>query len=307
MKNQKLLTNYIPDFLSYCSVEKKLSRETIKNYRHFLTKFVYFTTDKNYTKLKVGELTEQIVWEYRLYLEAEKLEVSTQMYYLTGLRNFLRYLAEKEVKSLPPEKIKLARNVQRKEIKVLKVKEIEKILSMPCTDTNLGLRDRTILEVFVSTGIRLSELANLNFLKIEKEQKDLEISITGKGGKTRPIYFSERCVEWLRLYLESRCDDTDYLFTTKYGDKAKGIKQRTVQKMVEKYAKQADIKKQVSPHDFRHFFASNLLANGVDLYFVQKFLGHSSPETTARYLHITNSQLKNIHNKVFKDLTIKTN
>jgi site-specific recombinase XerD len=228
------------------------------------------------------------------------LKQSTQTYYLIALRQFLNFLAEKDIKSLPPEKIKLPKKKTEKVIHFLTLEQVEKLLETPDASNEIGLRDRAILETFFSTGMRAGELVNLNReqIKIKPETKDLEITIIGKGQRPRTVYFSERAVFWLRKYLETRKDKERALFINYRGKKpGTRLTIRSLERIVKKYAILAGLPLATVCHTLRHSFATDLLSKGVDLRVVQEFLGHKNISTTQIYTHVTRPQLREIHKK----------
>ena len=304
----KSLIKRFPDFLEFLAVEKGLSQNTQKNYHKFLKKFSEFLKKNNLENLKPQDLSQDYIWQYKVFLANSSLKKSTQNYYLIALRSLLTYFSERNIASLSPEKIKLARDRTEKIVKFLNLEQIKKLLAAPDISTNQGLRDRVILEVLFSTGLRVAELVALNRdqIKIKIETKDLEIGIIGKGGKARTIYFSERAIKWIRKYLKSRHDKEKALFVnyrSKNGERR--LSSRTIENLVKKYAILSGLPLTTSPHTLRHSFATDLLTQGVDLRVVQEFLGHRNIATTQIYTHITNVRLRNIHRKYHSGGNIK--
>jgi site-specific recombinase XerD len=212
---------------------------------------------------------------------------------------------EKNIISLPPSKVKLARDRAEREIKFLKLEQLERLLTAPSDQTAPGLRDRAILEVLFSTGLRVSELAKLDRddLRINDSSTDLEVTIVGKGSKVRTVYFSERAVRALKSYLNKRTDVDPALFVNYKPGIAKTANDRrlsvkSVEEIVKKYVKISGLPINATPHTLRHSFATDLLAQGVDLRLVQEFLGHKNIATTQIYTHVTNKQLRDIHKKI---------
>lgn len=308
-KSQKPLLQHITDFLDWIDIEKGLSSKTQENYKRFLEKFSYWLKKAKLENIAPHELSPSIIWRYRVYLSRQckgvkdrGLKKSTQNYYLIALRNLMAFFAERDILALPSEKIKLARNKDDREVRFLDIKQIEKLLSMPDISTTKGLRDRTILETFFSTGMRISELIQLNIeqIKIEKEGRDMELSITGKGGRTRTVYISERAMKWLKKYLYARNDDKKKALFINYRarkDSPDRLSMRYVQTMIKNYALHAGLPANTTPHVMRHSFATDLLAKGVDLKMLQEFLGHKDISATQIYAHVTNKQLRDIHRK----------
>jgi len=290
----------IQQFLEYLEVERGRSINTIQNYDFYLRRFLGFAKIKS-----PAQITMNLVRRYRLWLnrqqdsKEEPLKKSTQNYHLIALRSFLKYLAKQDIKSLAPEKIELAKQPER-QVEFLEGDDLEKLLEAPLKTKEakiIQLRDKAILELLFSTGLRVSEAA-----KLKKEQINLkkdEFTIRGKGDKLRVVFLSNQTKHWLKQYLEARRDLSPSLFVR--ADKAKGKKEpenltpRSIQRLIKKYAKAAGITKTVTPHTMRHSFATDLLINGADIRSVQSMLGHASITTTQIYTHITNQQLKEIY------------
>lgn len=313
-KSQNPLIKHIPDFLDYCEVEKGLSPVSTRNYHNFLKMFVDWLKNSDLGDLKPHELTSDHIWSYRLYLSRKKdnkgqyIKKTTQNYYLIAIRNLLNYFTDKDIASLPSEKVKLPKLTDKdKSIKFLKFEQIEKLLNMPDISKRDGLRDRTILEVLFSTGMRVSELTSLNIKQFDKNNllknkfTDVEMAITGKGGSARTVYFSNRALSWIARYLKTRNDMLSPLFINYHRDKDKDnehrLSPRSVQNMVRKYATMAGLPVEATPHTLRHSYATDLLNQGADLRSVQELLGHKNILTTQVYTHVTNHRLKGIHKK----------
>lgn len=306
-KDSKQILDHLNNFLDYLAVEKGLSNKTQANYSAFLKKFLYWLKGNHLENLKPHQLTEDYLWQYRVWLSRQTgkkntaLKKRTQNYYLIALRALLNYFADRGIISLPAEKIKLAREESEKKIKFLSLDQIEKLLETPDQKNTPGLRDRAILETLFSTGLRVAELVNLDReqIKIKNETKDLEVSVTGKGNRTRTVYFSERAIDALKKYLVKRNDSEKALFIHYRGPKQslKRLSTRSVENLVKKYALMAGISVLTTPHVLRHSFATDLLMQGVDLRTVQEFLGHKNITTTQVYTHVTNRRLRDIHRK----------
>ncbi|HOZ56355.1 MAG: Tyrosine recombinase XerD [Parcubacteria group bacterium ADurb.Bin316] len=320
MNKGRPITEYLVDFLDFLEIEKGLSAKTQENYARFLNKFFYWLRDNKLSKMKPAQLTPDHVWKYRVFLSRhidplskQPLKKSTQNYYLIALRSLLEFFVEKDITTLSPSKIKLAKDKSEKEVKFLQLEQIEKLLLAPDVNTKIGLRDRAILETLFSTGLRVAELVNLNVdqIKIPSGSKDLEIAVVGKGKKVRSIYFSERALHWLKVYLDKRSDMDEALFINyKPGKEKNNISRRlttkSVEDIVKKYVKIAGLPVMATPHTIRHSFATDLLANGVDLRLVQEFLGHRNIATTQIYTHVTNKQLRDIHKKMHGGAKLKS-
>lgn len=307
-KSNKEIIKHIPDFLDYCEIEKGLSDNTQKNYQRYLSKFTQWLKSKNKANLRPHELTADDIWDYRLYLsrfhekEQKPLKKVTQNYYLIALRALLSYFSAKDIVSIPADKIQLPKDAKTgKTVKFLHLEQIGKLLEAPETDNPAGLRDRAILEAFFSTGLRIAELVALNKEQFDnvKDKKDFEIAIIGKGGSPRTVYFSERALEWLKKYLETRTDKEKALFINYRAKKAAQgrLTARSVQRIVKKYSIKAGLPVFTTPHTLRHSMATNLLTQGVDLRTIQEFLGHKNIVTTQIYTHVTSKRLRDIHRK----------
>ncbi len=290
----------IRQFLEYLEVERGRSLNTIQNYSFYLERFFNWANISS-----AGQITSDVIRNYRLWLnrQADKfgrpLKKSTQNYHLIALRSFLKYLAKQDIKTLAAEKIELAKMPER-QVEFLEGDDLERILEAPLKTNEvkiIQLRDKAILEMLFSTGLRVSEIANL-----KKDQINLnkdEFTVRGKGDKLRVVFLSNQTKYWLKQYLEDRRDLSPYLFVRH--DRAKGKKDpenltpRSIQRLIKKYSKAAGITKKVSPHTMRHSFATDLLINGADIRSVQAMLGHSSITTTQIYTHITNQQLREVY------------
>ncbi|TSC96291.1 MAG: hypothetical protein Athens101410_5 [Parcubacteria group bacterium Athens1014_10] len=321
IKSKKTLIKQIINFLEYCEVEKGLSPVSVKNYAQFLSKFSCWLEFANFGALLPHQLSPDHIWKYRLFLAHQTsplthkpLSKATQNYYLIALRVLLAYLTEKDILSLPVEKIKLSKNNKSRKIKFLTLEQLEKLLSMPNIKTKTGLRDKAILETLFSTGLRVSELMSLNVnqIKIEKlpKGKDLEVVITGKGENIRTVYFSPRCLEWIDKYLKARKDDDDdkalfINFSTRSFKSEKRLSTRSIERIIKSYARQAGLPYFITPHTIRHSFATDLLNQGVDLRIIQEFLGHKNIATTQVYTHVTNKKLRQIHQEFHSGARLK--
>ncbi len=305
-KNSKPIPQHLQDFLDWVDIEKGLSSKTQENYARFLKKFFDWLKNNNLNDLKPHDLSPDIVWKYRVFLSRQCLQYSnkplkktTQNYYLIALRALLNYFAERNILSLPAEKIKLARDKEDRQVRFLTYEQLEKLFAIADLNNVSGLRDRAILEVFFSTGMRISELValNRNQIKINSGNKDLELSISGKGGKVRTVYFSQRALYWLNQYLQKREDEEKSLFINyrSRSDSPKRLTPRSIEKMIKKYAVIAGLPINTTPHVMRHSFATDLLSQGVDLRTIQEFLGHKNIAATQIYAHVTSKKLREIH------------
>lgn len=296
-----MLKDYILEFLEYLEIEKNVSPLTIRNYRHYLERFLVWFYQLSPTP-KPDDIDLEAVRKYRLYLSRYvnknglTLKRITQNYHLIALRAFLRYLIRKDVKTLPPEKIDLAK-AESRSLKFLDREKIERLLAMPEISTIQGLRDKAVLEMLFSTGLRVSELVKLNRDQVNLETR--EFGVIGKGGRARVVFLSEKAVVWINRYLKSRQDDYKAIFIRYSGRKTADLRltARSVERLVEKYAKKARLPIKVTPHVLRHTFATDLLSAGADIRAIQEMLGHKNISTTQIYTHVTNPQLKEIHQK----------
>ena len=291
------------DFLEYLEIEQNRSQKTIENYDHYLTRLIDFAGD-----IKVSEIDQELIRKWRLWLNrlgtntSDELQKSTQNYHLIALRSFLKYCAKRDIKTMPADKIELARS-KRKQVTFLSPEELERLFNAPDVSKESGIRDRAILELLFSSGLRVSELVALNKEDVNLKRK--EFMVRGKGQKDRPIFISETAAWWIKQYLDKRTDNTSPLFI-RYSGVSKSadtsgnhyrLTVRSVQRFVSKYALIAGITKKVSPHTLRHSFATDLLMNGADLRSVQAMLGHSNISTTQIYTHVTDPHLKAVHQK----------
>lgn len=294
-------------FLEYLEIEKSRSQKTIENYDHYLSRFLAWAVIS-----EPIEITDELVRNFRIYLnrfedgKGNPLKKITQNYYIIALRSFLKYLAKRDIKSLPAEKVEIGKS-STKEVEFLEAEEVERILAAASGADFKSLRDRAMLELLFSAGLRVSELTNINRDRLDL--KNREFSVRGKGDKVRVVFVSDGAAKTLQRYLEKRTDIDPALFVrdekglAKFASDKNNIKKtnslrltpRSVQRIVKHYATKAGIIKDVHPHTLRHSFATDLLMNGADIRSVQAMLGHSSITTTQVYTHVTNKQLKEIH------------
>ncbi len=303
----KAIPAYLNDFLDWLEIERNLSVKTQENYNRFLKTFLYWLKRGKIEELKPNQLTKNHIREYRTYLsrqylskDKKNLKKSTQNYYLIALRSLLTFFADRDIPSLPPEKIKLPRNKDEKIIHFLNIEQVQKLLAEPNINNTIGLRDRAILETFFSTGMRVSEIVTLNRdqIKTKPSTKVLEISIIGKGSRPRTVYLSNRAVDWLKKYLEIRDDKEKALFINYSGRQPMSrLQKRSMERIVKKYVILTGLPINTSCHTLRHSFATDLLNKGVDLRTIQEFLGHKNILTTQIYTHITRPRLREIHRK----------
>jgi site-specific recombinase XerD len=315
-KIDKLITEFLEDL----EVSRGRSDRTIRNYDFYLRRFSGWLKENKV--LDTDKISNEYIRKYRLWLNRlkdpltkENLKKNTQNYHLIAIRSFLKYLSKRDIESLAPEKIELAKMPMRS-VSVLEGSDLDKLLEAPIASDSLKIikyRDKAIIEWLFSTGMRVSELAALKKnINLNKE----EFSIRGKGGKVRIVFLDEQPRYWTKQYLKLRKDNNPYLFighdkAASDRNKSKlnetdyiGLTPRSVERIVKKYAKIAGINKKITPHTLRHSFATDLLLNGADLRSVQTMLGHSSVTTTQIYTHITDNHLKDVH-KAFHGKTRK--
>ena len=284
----KKLEELIQDYLSHLEIEKNRSMKTRENYEHYLKVFLVITK-----AVFPNDVTEKRVRDFRLTLARRNLKKISQNYYVIALRNFLKYLAKRDIKSLSAEKIELPK-IARRQIETLDYGELERLVESPKGSDLRSLRDRALLETLFSTGLRLAELCAL---KRTIDLKRGEVTVRGKGEKLRVVFFSDRAKKAIEVYLKKRTDAEEALFVslTKKGSVIGSIHPRAVERLIDERAKKAGIPHRVYPHLLRHSFATDLLMNGADLRSVQELLGHSNIATTQIYTHLTNKQLREIH------------
>lgn len=295
------------EFLEYLEIEKGRSILTVRNYDHYLTRFLAYIKHDDPKKLSETEVREYRLWLNRqpgtkVGRSVDTLKRKTQNYYLIALRAFLKYMRKKGIESLNPERIELAK-VPERSLDLISSQELTRLMDAPDTSTVRGLRDRAILELLFSTGLRVSELCSLS-----QEDVDLsrdEFSVRGKGDKVRVVFLSDTARNAIKAYLKERKDFDDAMFV-QYGkntgneeikNKELRLTPRSVQRIMKRYATIAGITRKVTPHVIRHSFATDLLSNGADLRSVQALLGHANIATTQVYTHVTDKHLRDIHKK----------
>lgn len=287
-------------FLEYIEIEKGRSLKTVENYDRYLSRFAL-----DMQVQKVADITEDLLREFRLKLNrapgvkvrgqaAATMKKNTQNYYMIALRSFLKYCRKRNIVAVAPDVIELAKTGAR-HLDLISVDELSRLLKAPDTDTLRGMRDTALLELFFSTGLRLSELCSLNRdLDLSKD----EFSIRGKGEKVRVVFLSDDAKAAIATYLKARKDMAEPLFVnSSNNDTAGRLTPRSIERTVKHYAIKAGISKKVTPHVLRHSFATDLLSNGADIRSVQMMLGHANIATTQVYTHITDKQLREVHKK----------
>lgn len=302
-----LLTQY----LEHLEIERNVSRLTIRNYSLYLRRFCTWLKDLEITDVR--QIDKEVVRKYRIYLaryeddQGNLLSKRTQSYYVIGLRSWLKWLVKNDVPVLQPEKIDLPK-AEARLMKFLPIESIERLLGQPDLSSQSGLRDKALLEVLFSTGLRVSELVNLNRDQVSLASQ--EFGVIGKGRRPRVVFLSDRAKQWLERWLNTRRDNWDPVFIRFSGKQPDILSDgeemrlttRSVQRMVDAYCRKARLPIRVSPHGIRHSFATDLLSNGASLRDVQEILGHKDIGTTQIYTHITRPQLKQAHHKFHSDL-----
>lgn len=291
------------EFLEHLEIEKGRSLKTVENYEHYLDTFLLYAKKKN-----PKDISDDLIREYRLWLnrkptnkivggKAESLKKRTQNYYLIALRSFLKYLMKRNIPSLSPERIELAK-IPERSLDLITTEELMRLLKAPQGETLMVLRDKAMLELLFSTGLRVSELASLSRdIDLTRD----EFSVRGKGEKVRVVFLSDEAKKSISMYLKKRTDMEDALFVNvgrnKDKNEEKRLTSRSIERIIKRYAIKAGISKKVTPHVIRHSFATDLLQNGADLRSVQMLLGHANIATTQIYTHITDKHLRDVHKK----------
>ena len=303
------VSDLIPEFLESLEIEKGRSLNTTRNYELYLNRFYELCSEDMTDELKPSDITPELLRKFRLKLNRfednqnhERLSILTQSYHLIALRGFLKYLSKRGIKSLDPTLVYLPR-ATKKQVTFLHFDEVERLLNEIPEDTETGLRDRAIIELLFSGGLRVSELCNLNRDSINLERR--EFVVRGKGKKDRPIFIDQSTADCVRDYLDMRTDSLPALFLnnsqnqqtpTTSGDYRR-LTPRSIERIVQKYARLAGITKKVTPHTLRHSFATDLLMNGADIRSVQSLLGHANISTTQIYTHVTDPHLREVHER----------
>ena len=305
------ISELVADFLESLEIEKGRSTKTVENYGLYLSRFIDLITEdfEGQEMIKPSDITPEILRRFRLKLNRfsdnqnkERLSALTQSYHLIALRGFFKYLAKRGIKSLDPSLIDLPR-AAKKQVTFLHFDEIERLLAEIPLDTESGLRDRAIIELLFSGGLRVSELCSLNRDSINLERR--EFMVRGKGKKDRPIFIDKSTAECIEDYLNMRTDTLPALFLNNSANQQipstsgdfRRLTPRSIERIVQKYTRLAGITKHVTPHTMRHSFATDLLMNGADIRSVQSLLGHANISTTQIYTHITDPHLKEVHEK----------
>lgn len=294
----------IREFLEYCEVEKQHSSLTIRNYDHYLGRFLGWASEHGISRPQ--QISIDAVRTYRLWLNrltdisGAPIKRITQNYHVIALRAFLKYLAKRDIETLPAEKIELGKT-EKRTVEFMSRDEVDRLRQAAGGGSFSAARDRAMLELLFSTGLRVSELTSLNTDQVNTERG--EFMVRGKGDSPRLVFLSDEATEWLQRYLEKRGIPMKPLFTRSNVPKEDPdgsdlrLTPRSIQRMIKKYAAKAGIVKDITPHTLRHSFATDLLQNGADIRSVQQMLGHASITTTQIYTHVTDRKLREVHQR----------
>lgn len=304
-ENSSEIATQVEKFLEYLEVEKGSSPLTVRNYRHYLSRFVNWLKEEK-IKLTLKDINPEIVRQFRVYLSRlpgfkgqGTMSRKTQGYHAIALRSFLRWLTKNDFEVMAADKIELPKITER-QVKFLTGEQVERLLNAPTLSNLAGRRDKAILELLYSTGLRVSELCKLNKDDISLERR--EFGIVGKGGRGRVVFLSKRAADWIDQYLQARTDDYSPLFIRHQGepdpttpDEKMRLSVRSVQRMIKKYVRKVKLPVDATPHVMRHSFATDLLMAGADIRSVQEMLGHKNIQTTQIYTHVTHKHLKDVY------------
>lgn len=292
------ISKKIDEFLDYLSVEKGCSPLTIRNYKHYLGRLDAWLI-RTLKKTKIEDIKPDTIHDFRAYLAKLGLGKKTQGYHAIALRSFLKWLIRNDYSVMAPDKIELPK-IPDRQVKFLNGEQIDRLLNAPTMSNIQGIRDKAILEVLFSTGLRVSELTGLNIDKIDFERR--EFGITGKGGRARVVFLSSRSSDYLKKYLNERKDHFKPLFIRHKGkidptmeDNKMRLTPRSIERLLKKYVRKVKLPVDATPHTMRHSYATDLLVAGADIRSVQEMLGHKNISTTQIYTHVTNKQLHDIH------------
>ena len=301
---EAMYSDYLSDYLDHLEVERGRSLKTIENYSHYLNRFYEFAGDITVDKIKQKTISDWRKWLNRhVGDDGRSMSLTTINYHLIALRSFLTYLAKRDIASLAPEQIELA-STKRPQVAFLEADEVSSLVDSIGQDSPADLRDRAIILLLFSGGLRVSELVGLNRDDVSTQRG--EFTVRGKGQKDRPIFLTNQATVALAKYLETRHDEVTALFINYGGAKREDasvgrLTPRSIQRIIEKYRLRAGITKHVTPHTLRHSFATDLLTHGADLRSVQEMLGHANVATTQVYTHLTNPKLKEVHKQFHSD------
>ncbi len=295
------LTVLIDKFLVFLELEHNCSKLTIRNYRHYLDVLIDFLSDNGKREISINDITSDSIAEFRLSLKTKGMKIVTQGYYIIALRSFLKWLRRKDIKAMDPEKLDVPK-VKDHSLKFLDLEQMHRLLNQPILSSKTGLRDKAILELLFSTGLRVSELIGLNRDQINLKTR--EFGVIGKGGRSRVVFISTEAAKYLDQYLVTRSDHFKPLFINMKSeksitadDKKVRLTARSVQRLVKSYVAKAKLPVKATPHTLRHSMATDLLREGADIRSVQEILGHKNIATTQIYTHVTDARLREIHEK----------
>lgn len=293
-------------FLEHLEIEKNCSKLTIRNYEHYLDVFIKYLINDGKENPTVDDMNSESIRKFRLFLSRQsgtkgEMKLVTQGYYIISIRSFLKWLIKNDMKVLQPEKLDVPKTRDHS-LKFLDGQQIERLLHQPLNSGKTGYRDRAILELLFSTGLRVSELVSLNREQINLNTR--EFGVIGKGGRSRIVFISSQAASWVDKYLKSRLDKHKPLFIRNLRpneiiveEEKVRLTARSIQRLVKKYVRQANLPVAATPHTIRHSMATDLLLNGADIRSVQEILGHKNIATTQIYTHVTNARLREIHEK----------
>lgn len=285
------LNTLIDKFLIYLELEHNCSKLTIRNYRHYLDVLLDYLSQNGKQEISVNDINIDNIQNFRLWLKSKKIKIVTQGYYVIALRSFLKWLRKNDIKALDPEKLDVPR-VRDHNLKFLDLEQMHRLLNQPLLSSKTGYRDKAILELLFSTGLRVSELVSLNRDQINFKTR--EFGVVGKGGRARIVFLSVEASKYLDQYLVTRSDNEKALFVNKKWGR---LTCRTIQRIVKGYVAKAKLPVDATPHTLRHSMATDLLREGADIRSVQEILGHKNIATTQIYTHVTDARLREIHEK----------
>lgn len=295
------LYTLINKFLIYLELEHNCSKLTIRNYRHYLDVLLDYLSQNGKLEISLKDINTDNIQNFRLSLKGKKLKIVTQGYYVIALRSFLKWLRKNDIKALDPEKLDVPK-IRDHNLKFLDLEQMHRLLNQPLLSSKTGYRDKAILELLFSTGLRVSELVSLNRDQINFKTR--EFGVVGKGGRARIVFLSLEAANYLEQYLVSRNDHYKPLFVRMSGkmeittdDSKMRLTARSIQRLVKSYVAKAKLPVDATPHTLRHSMATDLLREGADIRSVQEILGHKNIATTQIYTHVTDARLREVHEK----------